>query len=105
MHDLLQHWVSKKLNLNEKAYEVPVFSRYHAKTRRCGSRGRPSYEIDIEQVKLLREYSFSCTTISKIMGVHRSTFWRKVNKYRGNKELKYSDINDEDLDRIIIEIK
>ena len=105
MHDLLQHWVSKKLNLNENAYEVPDFSRYHAKTRRCGSRGRPSYEIDIEQVKLLREYSFSWTTISKIMGVHRSTFWRKVNKYCGNKESKYSDINDEDLDQIKIEIK
>ena len=58
-----------------------------------------------EDVKLLREYSFSWTTISKIMGVHRSTLWRKVNKYLGNKELKYSDINDEDLDRIIIEIK
>ena len=105
MHDLLQHWVSKKLNLNENAYEVPDFSRYHAKTRRCGSRGRPSYETDIEQVELLREYSFSRTTISKIMGVHRSTFWRKVNKYCGNKELKYSDINDEDLDQIKIEIR
>ena len=53
MQDLLQHWVSKKLNLNEKAYEVPDFSRYHAKTRRCGRRGRPlklklklKYEIE-----------------------------------------------------------
>ena len=59
MQDLFQHWVSKKLNLNEKAYEVPDFSRYHAKIRRCGRRGRPSYEIDIEQVRLLREYYFS----------------------------------------------
>ena len=67
MQDLFQHWVSKKLNLNEKAYEVPNFSRYHAKTRRCG---RPSYEIDIEQVRLPREYCFSWSTISKIMGVH-----------------------------------
>ena len=39
------------------------------------------------------------------MGVHRSSLWRKVFKYPGNEELKYSDINDEDLDRIIIEIK
>ena len=39
------------------------------------------------------------------MGVHRSTLWRKVNKYLGNEELKYSDINDEYLDRIITEIK
>ena len=39
------------------------------------------------------------------MGVHRSTLWQKVNKNLGNKKLKYSDINDEDLDRIIIEIK
>ena len=61
MQDLLQHWVSKMLNLNEKAYEVPGFSRYHAKTRRCGRRGRPSNEIDIEQVRLLREYYFSWT--------------------------------------------
>ena len=59
MQDLFQHWVSKKLNLNEKAYEVPDFSRYHAKIRRYGRRGRPSYEIDIEQVRLLREYYFS----------------------------------------------
>ena len=69
MQDLFQHWVSKKLNLNEKAYEVPDFSRYHAKTRRCGRRRRPSYETDIEQVRLLREYYFSWTTISKIVGV------------------------------------
>ena len=61
MQDLLQHWFSKMLNLNEKAYEVPGFSRYHAKTRRCGRRGRPSNEIDIEQVRLLREYYFSWT--------------------------------------------
>ena len=33
MQGLLQHWVSKKLNLNEKAYQVPDFSRCHAKTR------------------------------------------------------------------------
>ena len=39
------------------------------------------------------------------MGVHRSTLWRKANKYPGNEELKYSDIKDEDLDQIIIEIK
>ena len=39
------------------------------------------------------------------MGVHRSSLWRKVFKYPGNEELKYSDINDEDLDRIITEIK
>ena len=70
MQDLFQHWVSKKLNLNEKAYEVPDFSRYHAKTRRCGRRGRPSYEIDIEQVRLLREQYFSWSTISKIVSVH-----------------------------------
>ena len=70
MQDLLQQWVSKKLNLNEKAYEVPDFSRYHAKTRRCGRRGRPSYEIDIEQVRLLREYYFSWRTITKIVSVH-----------------------------------
>ena len=69
MQDLLQHWVSKKLNLNEKAYGVPDFSRYHVKTRICGRRERPSYEIDIEQVRLLREYYFSWTTISKIVGV------------------------------------
>ena len=69
MQDLLQHWVSKKLNLNEKAYGVPDFSRYHVKTRICGRRERPSCEIDIEQVRLLREYYFSWTTISKIVGV------------------------------------
>ena len=70
MQDLFQHWVSKKLNLNEKAYEVLDFSIYPAKTRRYGRRGRPSYEIDIEQVRLLREYCFSQSTISKIVGVH-----------------------------------
>ena len=102
MQDLLQHWVSKKLNLNEKAYGVPDFSRYHVKTRICGRRERPSYEIDIEQVRLLREYYFSWTTISKIVGVQCSTLWRKVKKYLGNEELKCSDINNQDLDRIII---
>ena len=53
--------------------------------------GRPSYEIVMEQVKLLRESSFSWTTI------HRITLWQKVNNYLGNEELKYSGINNEDL--------
>ena len=52
-----------------------------------------------------REYSFSLGAISKIMSVHLSTIWREVNEYPRNVEFKYSDINDEDLDQIIVEIK
>ena len=44
MHDLSQNWIS----LSEKTHEVSDSNRYHAKTKSCGRRERPPYDIDIE---------------------------------------------------------
>ena len=56
----------------------PKFSRYNLTTTDNDRAGRPSYEIDVEQVKLLRGYYFEWEPIAKIFGIHRTTLWRII---------------------------
>ena len=56
----------------------PKFSRYNLTTTHDGRAGRPSYEIDVEQVKLLRGYYFKWESTAKIFGIHRTTLWRRI---------------------------
>ena len=81
------------------------FARYKAQSLRSGMVGRPSLNVDIEQVNALREYHFNWTQIANIMDIHRSTLWRKLKKYGYNFEEKYSTILPEELNREIIAIK
>ena len=66
---------SECLQSNSKS---PKFSRYNLITTHYGRAGRPSYEIDVEQVKLLRAYYFKWESIAKIFGIHRTTLWRRI---------------------------
>ena len=61
---------SEYLQLNSKS---PTFSRYNLTSAHNGRTGRPSYEIDIEQIKLLRGHFFKWESIAKIFGIHRTT--------------------------------
>ena len=53
---------SEYLQSNSKS---PKFSRYNLTTTHNGRAGRPSYEIDVEQVKLLRGDYFKLESIAK----------------------------------------
>ena len=67
--------------------------------------GRPSLNVDIEQVNVLREYHFNWTQIANIIDITRSTLWRKLKKCWYNFEEKYSTISPEELKREIIVTK
>ena len=66
---------SEYLQSNSKS---PKFSRYNLTTTDTDRARRPSYEIDVEQVKLLRGYYFKWESIAKIFGIHRTTLWRRI---------------------------
>ena len=68
--NLLELWESKlSATIN---YNISNnFSRYKAQPLRSGMVGRPSLNVDIEQVNVLRECHFNWTQIANIMDIHR----------------------------------
>ena len=71
----------------------------------CRSLGRPIIQVDIEDVEYLRGFRFSWSHIATILEVSRSTLYRRLEEEGIATELRYSNITDNDLDRIIMEIK
>lgn len=67
-----------------------------------GCPGRPGVNLNLEKVMYLYGQQFSVTTISKMMGVHRTTLWRKMHAL-GN-VTRYSSISQDTLDIIVKEI-
>ena len=64
--------------------------------------GRPSLQVDITQVMQLRKLGMSITKISDIMGVSRSTLYRKLE----NKDLiGFTDLSDQEIDQVIANYK
>ena len=61
--------------------------------------------MDIDEIEFLRNLRFSWTRIASILGVSRSTLYRKLNDEGISQDLYYSDISDLDLDRQIQIIK
>ena len=102
--NLLELWESKlSVTINDNISSN--IARYKVQPVRSGMFGRPSLNVDIEQVNVLREYHFSWTQIANIMDIHRSAVWRKLKKCGYNFKGKYSTISPEDLKRKIIAIK
>ena len=64
--------------------------------------GRPSKEVDMEEVKHLLVYDFQLDEIAAIVDVSRSTLYRRMTDSGIE---KYSDISDLDLDSTIRRIK
>lgn len=67
--------------------------------------GRPKVNVDIEDIEFLRGLRFSYTNIATILGISRSTLYRKLDEEGISRYSKYSDISDHELDREMIEIK
>ena len=65
-----------------------------------GGPGRPRIVINMEMVELLRSTNFTWDEIAKLVGVSRSTLWRRLSEHDGTPHY-FSDISDDILDSII----
>lgn len=97
-------WLEKLHTAKEKASPNPVFERYKVKKTFTGKSGRPTFCIDLDQVFEMRGLSFTFDMISKILGVHRSTLWRRI-KESGREYESFSSMTGEALDTIITDFK
>ena len=57
-----------------------------------GNPGRPKLIVNIEQVELLRSSEFTWEEVAQILGISRTTFWRRVQEL-GIPMCKYYDIS------------
>ena len=69
-----------------------------------GIPGRPKLIVNIEQVELLRSSEFTWEEVAQILGISRTTLWRRVQEL-GIPMCKYSDISDHDLDHLVRDIQ
>ena len=67
--------------------------------------GRPVIEVSIEKIEYLRNLRFTWTKISEILGVSRSTLYRRLDEEGVNLTCRYSNIDDHELDRTVESIK
>ena len=56
---------------------VRTSSSYHAPLAHSSERGRPKFEISMEQLLYLRSMCFTWTQIAKILGVSLMTIYRR----------------------------
>ena len=96
MVKLMNIW-SKHSDYLQSNSKSPKFSRYNLTTAHNGRTGRPSYEIAVEQVKLLRGYYFEWESIAKIFDIHRTTLWRRIKDCDFSAESNVS-VSNEELD-------
>ena len=67
--------------------------------------GRPRVLVDIEDIEFLQGLHFSWTNITKVLGISRSTLYRRIKEEGISHETRYSDLSNADLDRLVHEIK
>ncbi len=67
--------------------------------------GRPATSVDIEDIEFLRNMRFSYTKIAEILGISRSTLYRRIEEEGGVTMNKYTQISDIILDNVVTEIK
>ena len=61
--------------------------------------------VDIEDIEFLRQLRFTWTRIAQILGISRSTLYRRLDEEELSIHLTYTVISDADLDRLIESIK
>ncbi len=59
----------------------------------------------MDDVEFLRGMSFTWSKIAQLLGISRSTLYRRLNEEGVPNHLSYSEISDEQLDEFIEEIK
>lgn len=69
------------------------------------SSGRPELEVSVEEIEYFRALRFSWTKIAELMGISRSTLYRRLQDEGIDRACTYSSISDSDLDRAVTSIK
>ncbi len=67
--------------------------------------GRPCIDVCKEELLRLKELNYSWTKIARMIGVSRSTLYRKLRDFDIDSSDSYSDIAPSDLDDLLKEIK
>lgn len=67
--------------------------------------GRPAIDVDITDVEYLRNLRFTWTKIADILGISRSTLYRRLNEEGISHHTTYTNITDADLDQKVIAVK
>jgi len=62
-------------------------------------------DVSIEEIEYLRELHFSWTKIAELIGISRSTLYRRLEEEGINRLSTYTNITDSDLDRAVESIK
>ena len=70
-----------------------------------GRKGRPSLNISQEQLRFLLGHGFTSSDIAVLLGVSRSTISRRMRDWNLRMSDIYSDLDDIELDRAVLEIK
>ena len=65
-----------------------------------GRRGRPRIVVNAEEVELLRSAGYTWEKIAEVMGISRTTLWRRLNELNIPVN-KYSNLSDRDLDEMV----
>ena len=70
-----------------------------------GLPGRPKITIDVEQIQSLRTIGFTWVDISKMLGISRSTLYRRCAEMGLDDTRRHTEITDDELDNTIIRLK
>ena len=96
-------FVPTPLRCVSRSYSIIVstltsFSNYSAP-------GRPPIVVDFEDIELLRRFNFTWCQIAEILGVSRSTLYRRIEEEGMSGDLSFTNISDAELDHRVEAIK
>lgn len=67
--------------------------------------GRPAIDVDIADVEYLRNFRFTWSKIADILGISRSTLYRRLDEEGISHHTTYTNITDAELDQKVIAVK
>ena len=103
--------ISEVLELLEEAAAIAASAKDDQTSSRgdtprifTGSRGRPKYVVQKEQLESLLEVGFSVPLISSLLAVSKRTIERRMAEFGLSASGQFSVLSDTDLDALIVEI-
>ena len=87
------------------AIQLATFLGLYGCFSSCRSPGRPFLAVSIEDIEYLRRLRFSSTKIAQILGISRSTLYRRLEESGVQQDVQYASISDFELDRAVEYIK